>query len=129
MKIDFSEIRNVLAHVERLLDEHEGEDIYKGQIGASRRHDPKTTSLLSDLLAMQDCLRLADAEVSAIYWQSEGRGDPRLPVAPAWKGPGSLSADTNRRGGTSPRSVGRIQRVPQQHVEAQPSLTIVLDQP
>src|ERR1700712_5104292 len=116
MKIDFSEIRNVLTHVHQLIDAHQGEDIYKAQIGAARRHDAKTAALLNDLLAMQDCLRMADAEISAIYWQSEGRDDPRRPAPSPHRAVNlSRSADTNLRGGTSPgHSVGRIQRIPAQ---------------
>jgi hypothetical protein len=113
MKIDFSEVRNILTHVERLLDAHQGGEIYKGQIGLSRRHDGKSAALSTDLLAIQDCLRLADAEVSTIYWVSQGREDPRRPAAAPWQASGRLTPDTNQRGGTAPGgSVGRIRRVP-----------------
>ncbi len=115
MKIDFSEVRNILTHVERLLDEHQGDEMYKGQIGLSRRHDGKSAALSIDLLAIQDCLRLADAEVSTIYWLSQGRDDPRRPAAAAWQAGGRSMLDTNQRGGTAPgHTVGRIQRVPLQ---------------
>ena len=112
MKIDFSEVRNILTHVERLLDAHQGDEIYKGQIGLTRRNDVRSAALSSDLLALQDCLRLADAEVSTIYWLSQGREDPRRPAAAPWEPAGRPSLDTNQRGGTAPNhSVGRIQRV------------------
>lgn len=115
MKLDFSEVRNILTHVERLLDAHQGDEIYKGQIGLSRRHDGESAALSTDLLAIQDCLRLANAEIAAIYWLSQGREDPRRPAAAPWQASGRLTTDTNQRGGTAPGgSVGRIRRLPLQ---------------
>jgi hypothetical protein len=115
MKIDFSEVRNVLAHVESLLEVHEGEDIPQAQIGVSLRNSGKMSVLLSDLLAAQDFLRLADAELSTICLISEGRADPRRSPARRRTPSGALTVDTNRRVGTAPsHTVGPIRRVPSQ---------------
>jgi hypothetical protein len=115
MKLDFSEVRNVLAHVETLLDVHEGEDVPRAQIGASLRNSGRMSALLSDLLAAQDFLRLADAELSTICLISEGRTDPRRAPARPWQSPGSPPADTNSRVGTAPsHTVGPLRRLPSQ---------------
>jgi hypothetical protein len=105
----------VLATVDRLLSAHHGENVPGAGVrpGTIRLNGPATTALAEDLLVVQDYLRLADAELTALYWMSQGREDPRRPGGP--RRPPHLSPsnasitvpagsvrDTNSRCGTSP---------------------------
>ena len=111
MRIDLTEIRNVLATVDRMLGAHHGQDVsgVSARPGVIRLNGPATSALSDDLLVVQDYLRLADAEVTALYWMSKGREDPRRPggprrpphIAPITS-PVSPARDTNSRCGTSP---------------------------
>ena len=96
MRIDLTEVRNVLATVDRMLSAHHGQDVpgVSTRPGVIRLKGPATSALADDLLVVQDYLRLADAELTALYWMSQGREDPRRPGGPA--------RDTNSRRGTSP---------------------------
>jgi hypothetical protein len=117
VKLDLSAVRNVLAHVEELLAAHDGEQVPGAQIGAAVRHSHRLTELQGDLLAAQEFLRLADAEISTVSLMSTGRSDPRRAPARRWHHPTVQAADTNRRAGTAPARVGGpVIRVPDQPV-------------
>ena len=111
MRIDLTEVRNVLATVDRMLSRHHGADVHNSSVqpstrlGTIRLTGPAASALAEDLLVVQDYLRLADAEVTALYWMSQGRDDPRRPAgvrrAPHLA-PVNPVRDTNSRAGTSP---------------------------
>jgi hypothetical protein len=111
MRIDLTEVRNVLATVDRVLSRHHGEDVHNSSVhpstrpGAIRLTGSAATELADDLLVVQDYLRLADAEITALYWMSKGREDPRRPGGSRQLAPLSVAApvrDTNSMCGTSP---------------------------
>jgi hypothetical protein len=119
MRIDLTEVRNVLATVDRMLSEHHGKAVHNSSVrpntrpGTIRLQGPGASELADDLLVVQDYLRLADAEITALYWMSQGREDPRRPGGPRrpphiapikapTKAPVSPARDTNSRCGTSP---------------------------
>ncbi len=119
MRIDLTEVRNVLATVDRLLSAHHGENVpgAGARPGTIRLNGPATSALTEDLLVVQDYLRLADAELTALYWMSQGREDPRRPGGPrrpphlsptpspmnaTINAPAVSVRDTNSRCGTSP---------------------------
>ncbi len=117
MKLDLGAVRNVLAHVEQLLEAHDGTQVPGAQIGAAVRSTGRVSALQSDLLAAQEFLRLADAELATICLISEGRADPRRAPARRWHHPTVQAVDTNRRAGTAPaRPAGAVIRVPDQPV-------------
>jgi hypothetical protein len=117
MKIDLGAVRNVLAHVEQLLAAHDGEQVPGAQIGAAVRQSGRLGALRSDLLAAQEFLRLADAELATVCLMSEGRTDPRRTPAARWSHPTVSLADTNRRAGTAPaRQAPSVIRLPDQPV-------------
>ena len=110
MRIDLTEVRNVLATVDRMLGQHHGRDVHNSSAQPSAR--PETirltgtaaSALAEDLLVVKDYLRLADAELTALYWMSQGREDPRRPATQRRSphiAPVNLR-DTNSRCGTSP---------------------------
>lgn len=104
MRIDLSEVRNVLASVDRLLVEHHDEELHnpRGQRVLTRRGDDKMALLADDLRAIQDYLQLAVAEVANVYWVANGREDPRTKRNHRWP-LAQPPRDTNSRRGTSPR--------------------------
>jgi hypothetical protein len=112
MRIDLTEVRNVLSAVDRMLAQQHGKDVHNSSVNPSirpaavRLTGAAATELADDLLVVQDYLRLADAEITALYWMSKGREDPRRPggsrrVTPL--APGAPVRDTNSMCGTSPR--------------------------
>jgi hypothetical protein len=116
MRIDLTEVRNVLATVDRMLSAHHGQDVPGTGVrpGVIRLTSSAAGALADDLLVVQDYLRLADAELTALYWMSKGREDPRRPGGPrrpphiasvkeiaSVKAPAPVR-DTNSRCGTSP---------------------------
>ncbi|HEX4432151.1 MAG TPA: hypothetical protein VHZ96_22970 [Frankiaceae bacterium] len=116
MRIDLTEVRNVLATVDRMLSEHHGKDVHNANVrpsvrpGTIRLNGRAADQLADDLLVVQDYLRLADAEITALYWMSKGREDPRRPggprrpphIAPIQSSMNNTARDTNSRCGTSP---------------------------
>ncbi len=86
MRIDLTEIRNVLANVEQILSRHHGKDVHNSSVMASqqggtiRLNGVAATEFADDLRVVQDYLRLADGEVAALYWMCKGREDPRRPA-------------------------------------------------
>ncbi len=102
-RLDFTEIRNVLANVERLLSSHDGELVRPSErsLAPLQRASQRTASLTHDLRLAQDFLQLACAELSAVYWTSQGDVDLRRPRSDTRtiKLP---TGDTNRRVGTAP---------------------------
>ena len=110
MRIDLTEVRNVLATVDRMLGAHHGMDVHNSSVrpsarpGTIRLNGPGASGLADDLLVVQDYLRLAEAEITALYWMSQGREDPRRPGGP--RRPPHVAPlnprDTNSRCGTSP---------------------------
>jgi hypothetical protein len=111
MRLDLSEIRNVLNNVEQLLGGHDGEQLRPAhrRIGQLQRSDIETSALLDDLRLAQEFLQLAGAEISAATWRIQGKTDPREPRSPAGVG-ASLTGDRNSRSGTSPRTVNLVTR-------------------
>jgi hypothetical protein len=113
MRIDLTEVRNVLATVDRMLSQHHGKDVHNASVrpGTIGLSGPAAAALADDLLVVQDYLRLADAEITALYWMSQGREDPRRPGGPR-RPPhiapiNNTARDTNSRCGTSP-SLGAV---------------------
>ena len=106
MRIDLTEVRNVLAAVDKMLSQHHGQEVHNSSIRPGvetiRLNGPAASQLADDLLVVQDYLRLADAEISALYWMSKGREDPRRPAGARRIGPATPVRDTNSRCGTSP---------------------------
>ena len=120
MRIDLTEVRNVLAAVDKMLSKHHGKDVHNSSVhpiakpATIRLSGAAAAELADDLLMVQDYLRLADAEISALYWMSKGRDDPRRPTAggiaaagagirrPGPIAPTRANSDTNSRCGTSP---------------------------
>ncbi len=111
MRIDLTEIRNVLANVDQILSRHHGKDVHNSSVMASqqggtiRLNGVAAAELADDLRVVQDYLRLADGEVAALYWMSKGREDPRRPAGtrpPGHPVPVAPVRDTNSRCGTSP---------------------------
>jgi hypothetical protein len=108
MRIDLTEVRNVLAAVDKMLSQHHGKDIHNSDVrpsvhgGTIRLAGASAANLADDLLVVQDYLRLADAEISALYWMSKGRDDPRRPPGRRLSAPPAAPGDTNSRCGTSP---------------------------
>jgi hypothetical protein len=104
MRIDFTEVRNVLANVDRLLVQHHDQELHNHRGNPlSRRQDDKAALLADDLQAMQDYLQLAGAEIAAVYWQANGREDPRVARNHRWPLAQASGRDTNSFRGTSPR--------------------------
>lgn len=102
-RLDFSEIRNVLANVEKLLSSHDGEVVRPSSrsLAPLQRASERTATLAHDLRLAQDFLQLACAELSAAYWMSQGDDDLRRPR----REPQTIrlpEGDTNRRSGTAP---------------------------
>lgn len=105
-RLDFNEIRNVLANVEKLLSSHDGESVRPSSrsLAPLQRASERTALLAHDLRLAQDFLQLACAELSAVYWMSQGDDDLRRPRH------GTTiqlpEGDTNRRVGTAPTHAG-----------------------
>jgi hypothetical protein len=110
MRLDLSEIRNVLNNVDQLLGGHDGEQLRPAhrRIGQLQRSDIETSALLNDLRLAQEFLQLAGAEISAATWRIQGQADPRGPRQQA--AGGALTGDRNSRSGTSPRTVNLVTR-------------------
>ena len=84
MRIDLTEVRNVLATVDAILSQHHGRDVHNSNVMGSstpRLKGAAATKLADDLRVVQDYLRLADAEISTLFWMSQGHDDPRHRVA------------------------------------------------
>jgi hypothetical protein len=122
MRIDFTEVRSILANVERLLAAHQGASL--PDPGAlqpiARRSDSAIAAMGDDLLAIQDYLQLAAAEVSAVYWLSKGRSDPRGTSSVR----GTHPRDTNGRCSTAPSYVPQ-RRQPHMPQQQAPMISLV----
>jgi hypothetical protein len=114
MKLDLSEIRNVLANVDRLLGGHDGEHLQPvhRRIGQLQRSDIETTALLNDLRLAQEYLTLAGAEITAASWRVQGQDDPRRSHAEQSAVGVTLTRDINRRVGTAPKTINLVSHHP-----------------
>ncbi len=105
MRIDLSQVRNVLSAVDQILSQHHGRDVHNSSVVPSARTVRLTgtaaAKLADDLRVVQDYLRLADAEISTLYWMSQGHEDPRLPVGNGRAGLPHMRG-TNSMCGTAP---------------------------
>jgi hypothetical protein len=111
VRLDLSEIRNVLASVEQLLGGHDGEQLRPAhrRVGPLQRSDIETSALLHDLRLAQEFLELASAEITAAGWRVAGLDDPRQSRARAAAG-ASLIGDINSRAGTAPKTINLVTR-------------------
>jgi hypothetical protein len=111
MRLDLSDIRNVLANVEQLLGGHDGEQLrpVHRRVGQPQRSDIETSALLDDLRLAQEFLQLASAEIAAAGWLIAGREDPRQPRARATANI-SLVGDMTSRAGTAPKTINLVTR-------------------
>jgi hypothetical protein len=104
MRIDLTEVRNVLATVDQILSHHHGRDVHNSNVmggaGAPRLKGAAAAKLADDLRVVQDYLRLADAEISTLFWMSQGREDPRRPAPQVRQG--QVPARSNSMCGTAP---------------------------
>ena len=107
MRIDLTEVRNVLGAVDQILSQHHGRDVHNSSVipqqSAIRLTGAAATKLADDLRVVQDYLRLADAEISTLYWMSQGHDDPRRPASQSRPGV-SRSRESNGICGTAPTS-------------------------
>ncbi len=105
MRIDLTEVRNVLSTVDQILSRHHGQDVHNSSVipkqATIRLTGAGATKLADDLRVVQDYLRLADAEISTLYWMSQGHEDPRRPAIAGRPGV-SRSRESNGICGTSP---------------------------
>jgi hypothetical protein len=106
MRIDLTEIRNVLGAVDKILSQHHGKDVHNSSVipdqNAVRLTGAAAERLADDLRVVQDYLRLADAEISTLFRKSQGREDPRRPSGPGRPGAVVRLRDTNSMCGTAP---------------------------
>jgi hypothetical protein len=111
VRLDLSEIRNVLANVEQLLGGHDGEQLRPAhrRVGPLQRSDIETSALLNDLRLAQEFLQLASAEIAAASWRVTGLEDPRQSRARAIAGV-SVIGDINSRSGTAPKTINLVTR-------------------
>jgi hypothetical protein len=114
VRLDLSEIRNVLANVDQMLGGHDGEQLRPAhrRIGQLQRSDIETTALLNDLRLAQEFLQLATAEISAATWRIKGQIDPRRPHGEQAFLGGSAGGDINSRAGTAPKTINLVSRRP-----------------
>jgi hypothetical protein len=110
MRLDLSDIRNVLANVEQLLGGHDGEQLrpVHRRVGQPQRSDIETSALLDDLRLAQEFLQLASAEILAASWRITGREDPR--ESRSQRAVVSLVGDVNSRSGTAPKTINLVTR-------------------
>jgi hypothetical protein len=101
VKLDLSEIRHVLASVDRLLGAHR-------RIGQLQRSDIETTALLNDLRLAAEYLQLATAELAAAGWRVQGQDDPRRPHHEQASVGATLTRDINSRVGTAPKTINLV---------------------
>jgi hypothetical protein len=111
VRLDLSEIRNVLANVEQLLGGHDGEQLRPAhrRVGPLQRSDIETSALLNDLRLAQEFLQLASAEIAAAGWRISGLEDPRHSRSRAVAG-APLIGDINSRSGTAPKTINLVTR-------------------
>jgi hypothetical protein len=107
MRIDLTEVRNVLSTVDQILSRHHGQDVHNSSVipqqAAIRLTGTAAVKLADDLRVVQDYLRLADAEISTLFWMSQGHEDPRRPTAGERPGVSRARA-SNSICGTAPSS-------------------------
>jgi hypothetical protein len=106
MRIDLTEVRNVLSTVDQILSQHHGRDVHNSSViprqETIRLTGAGATKLADDLRVVQDYLRLADAEISTLYWMSQGHDDPRRPASQGRSGLPKMR-QSNGICGTAPR--------------------------
>jgi hypothetical protein len=114
VKLDLSEIRHVLASVDRLLGGHDGEHLQPAhrRIGQLQRSDIETTALLNDLRLAQEFLQLASAEIAAAGWRIQGQDDPRRPHHEQAAVGATLNRDINSRSSTAPKTINLVSHHP-----------------
>jgi hypothetical protein len=105
MRIDLTEIRNVLSTVDQILSRHHGQEVHNSSVipkqNTIRLTGANATKLADDLRVVQDYLRLADAEISTLYWMSQGHDDPRRPSGHGRSG-SPKTRESNSICGTAP---------------------------
>jgi hypothetical protein len=112
VRLDLSEIRNVLANVEQLLGAHDGEQLRPAhrRVGPLQRSDIETSALLNDLRLAQEFLQLAGAEIAAAGWRIAGHEDPRQSRRSRAAAGSSMMGDINSRAGTAPKTINLVTR-------------------